>query len=114
MALLCYRMNSAGEDPAGLLTEDGQWTEPWGDSEDGSRCDKCGGEGETGHECWSCLLAGARSDCPVCTGTVRWQATCPVCRGTGHTDGAPRHGVSVFPRLEGLYHYMAVKRTDLE
>ena len=112
--LVGYRMNFAGEHAERLLTEDGQWTEPWGDSEHGSRCDKCAGEGKTRHECWSCLLTVVRHDCPVCEGEVRWQATCPVCRGTGETDGAPRHGVSVFPTLEGLYHYMQAKGTKLD
>jgi hypothetical protein len=45
---------------------------------------------------------------------VRWEAECPVCRGSGTVDGSPRHGVSVFPRLEGLYRYMLVKDADLE
>ena len=97
-----------------MLTEEGRWTEPWGDSEDGSRCSKCEGGKEVEHECWSCMLAGERPDCPVCEGKVRWRDTCPVCRGSGQTDGAPRHGVSVFPTLEGLYHYMAAKEVDLD
>jgi hypothetical protein len=29
-------------------------------------------------------------------------------------DGEPRHGVSTFPRLEGLYHYMLANGADLE
>jgi hypothetical protein len=109
-----FRMNTASEDPRELLTEANQWTEPWGSSDDGAPCDKCGGRGRTTHECWSCKLAGARRSCPVCHGTVRWEAECPVCRGDGRVDGRPRHGVSVFPRLEGLYHYMTVKGADLE
>jgi|GEM_PF-4621198 len=107
-------MNPTSEDPSRLLTDEGQWTEPWGGSEDGSPCDKCDGSGETEHECWSCLLAGRREDCPVCAGAVRWRARCPVCRGSGRVDGDPRRGVSVFPALEGLYHYMIVNDADLD
>ena len=107
-------MNPRSEDPSALLTEEGQWTEPWGSSEDGARCDKCGGQGSTRHECWSCELAGPRPSCPVCRGAVRWEAECPVCRGDGRVDGRPRHGVSVFPRLEGLYHYMVIKGAELD
>jgi hypothetical protein len=29
-------------------------------------------------------------------------------------DGKPRHGVSTFPRLEGLYHYMLANDADLD
>ncbi len=28
-------------------------------------------------------------------------------------DGAPRHGVSAFPTVEGLYKYMLGKRADI-
>ena len=45
---------------------------------------------------------------------VRWDAVCPVCRGSEEIDGDPRHGVSVFPTLEGLYHYMITHDADLE
>lgn len=109
----CFRMNPTSEEPGRLLSEDGQWTEPWGSSEDGTRCDKCDGDGRTAHECWSCLLTGARPSCPVCSGRVRWEDDCPVCRGSGRVDGKPRHGVSVFPTSEGLYHYMLMKEADL-
>jgi hypothetical protein len=37
-----------------------------------------------------------------------------VCRGGGRVDGKPRRGVSVFPRVEGLYHYMEANDADLE
>src|SRR5947209_17519220 len=103
MSVRCFRMNPVGEDPARLLTDEGQWTEPWGSSEDGTDCDKCGGEGRTRHECWSCLLTDTRESCPVCAGRLSWDAECPVCRGTGRVNGAPRRGVSVFPTVEGLY-----------
>ncbi len=107
-------MNPAADDPSLVLRDEGQWTEPWGSSEHGEGCDKCQGLGRTGYECWSCLLTGARDDCPVCRGKVRWEGDCPVCRGTGEVDGEPRHGVSVFPTLEGLYHYMLVKGAELD
>jgi hypothetical protein len=107
-------MNPSSEEPSRLLTDEGQWTEPWGGSGNGEPCDKCEGAGETQYECWSCLLAGVRDSCPVCAGQVEWRDRCPVCRGTGEVDGEPRRGVSVFPELEGLYHYMIVKEADLD
>ena len=60
-----------------------------------------------------CLTA-AQGDCPACQGAVRWGGQCPVCRGTGRIDGRPRHGVSVFPTSEGLYHYMVETGGDIE
>jgi hypothetical protein len=107
-------MNPSSQEPTRLLSEDGQWTEPWGSSEHGARCDKCDGSGETQFECWSCVLTGARDSCPVCLGRVRWDDRCPVCRGTTRVDGKPRHGVSVLPTVEGLYHYMLAKEADLD
>jgi hypothetical protein len=107
-------MNSSSDEARGLLSDDGQWTEPWGSSEDGASCDKCRGTGRTQFKCWSCVLTGARQSCPVCAGRVRWEEECPVCRGTRRVDGKPRHGVSVFPTLEGLYHYMLAKKADLD
>lgn len=114
-------MEPEPEDPARCLTEEGQWTEPWEGSEDGEPCDKCGGGGSTSctcwwtsYTCWSCRLTGARPDCPACAGRVTWEERCPVCRGTGEIDGRPRHGVSVFPTAEGLYHYMLDKGTDVD
>jgi hypothetical protein len=109
-----FRMNPSSEEPSRLLTDEGQWTEPWGSSDDGAPCDKCRGQKRVRHECWSCQLAGTDDSCPVCGGAVRWEANCPVCRGSGQVDGAPRHGVSVFPRLEGLYRYMLIKDADLD
>ncbi len=107
-------MNTASEDPAGLLSDGGQWTEPWGSSEDGARCDKCHGTGRTQYQCWSCLLTGERQKCPVCSGAVRWEDDCPVCRGSGRVEGEPRHGVSVFPTVEGLYRYMLATGADVD
>ena len=110
----CYRIEPGSNDPARCLTEEAQWTEPWGGSNDGEPCDKCEGSGSTGYECWSCLLTGARPDCPVCAGQVRWEDRCPVCRGSGEIDGKPRRGVSVFPTAEALYHYLLSKGAELE
>src|SRR3954447_18720959 len=107
-------MNSGSEDPEILLSEPGQWTEPWGDNEHGHDCSKCEGEGSVECRCWSCLLSGADPDCPMCGGRVQWTGACPVCRGTGIVDGRPRRGVSVFPTREGLYHYMTGKGADVE
>ena len=114
MAVLCYRMNRAGDDPAVMLREEGQRTEPWGGSEHGAACEKCQQTGETEYRCWSCLLTRPSPTCPACAGRVRWRAVCPVCRGEGVVDGAPRHGVSTYPKLEGLYHYMLVNGADLD
>jgi RecJ-like exonuclease len=110
----CFRMNPASEDPQRLLAEEAHWTEPWGDSRDGAPCDKCDGKRTAPHTCWACELTGADPECPACGGAVRWEAECPVCRGTGRVDGKPRHGVSVFGKLEGLYHYMLDKGADLD
>lgn len=107
-------MNSPGEDVGRLLTDAGQWTEPWGSSAHDGDCDKCQGAGTVRHECWSCSLTGADEKCPACSGAVCWQAACPVCRGSGRIDGGPRHGVSAFPTVEGLYRYMLAKGADLD
>lgn len=107
-------MNPTSDDPTCLLSDQGQWTEPWGSSENGESCEKCGGSGRSRHECWSCLLTGARPECPVCSGAVRWEDECPVCRGTGQVDGERRHGVSVFPTIEGLYRYMLASDADVD
>lgn len=114
MLVRCYRMNRSEDDPAELLHEDNQRTEPWGGSEHGSACDKCGEEGSTDYCCWSCLLTRPSPTCPACEGKVRWHDVCPVCRGTGLVDGKPRRGVSAFPRLEGLYHYMLHNGANLD
>jgi hypothetical protein len=107
-------MHPAGEDPQSLLEEAGQWTAPWGDSEDGAPCEKCEQAGVTEYCCWSCLLTGAAPECPVCAGRVRWSDRCPVCRGSGTVDAHRRRGVSVYPRLEGLYHYMLASEADVD
>lgn len=110
----CYRMNPAGEDPAAMLDEQRWWTEPWGGSEHGSPCEKCDQTGVTEYLCWSCLLTIPAPECPACAGRVRWADVCPVCRGSGVVDGTPRRGVSVYPRLEGLHHYMLANDAELD
>jgi hypothetical protein len=107
-------MQPASDDRASLLTDEGQWTEPWGSSEDGAPCDKCDGELRVRCTCWSCALTEPDPGCPVCGGAVRWTDTCPVCRGTGQVQGSPRRGVSAFPTREGLYHYMTAQDADIE
>ena len=109
----CFRMSRSSEDLTVLLSERAQWTEPWGGAPHGAPCDKCAGSGRCRHECWSCLLGRPSADCPACAGTPRWDADCAVCRGSGAIDGRPRRGVSAFPRVEGLFHYMRVRGADL-
>jgi hypothetical protein len=108
----CYRMQSPHEDPQTLLIEERQWCAPWGGGEDGSRCDKCEGTGRTAFECWSCLLTGPTPSCPVCRGQMRFESKCAVCRGTGEIDAKPRRGISAFPTVEGLYHYLLATEAD--
>lgn len=98
----------AEEDPGALLDPDRQVTEPWGEPEHGP-CDKCGGEGTTAYECFSCMEAGSAPDCPACQGRVRFEQTCPTCQGSGEIHRTKRQGVAVFPRREGLYRYLAWK-----
>jgi hypothetical protein len=107
------RLQSPDDPPEDLLVPAQQECAPWGGGRTGP-CDKCQGGGQTDHECLSCLAAGAEDDCPACRGRVRWRATCPVCRGTGEIDPAVRHGVSVFPRLEGLLRYMERRKTSVD
>ena len=45
---------------------------------------------------------------------MRWEDECPVCRGTGQVDGERRHGVSVFPTIEGLYRYMLASDAEVD
>lgn len=113
-AIRGFRVQRANEREADLLSARHQWTDPWGGAESGERCDKCAGEGVARHECWSCLLTAPEPSCPACAGALRWQARCPVCRGGGLIDGAPRRGVSVFPKVEGLYRYMLAHDADLD
>lgn len=78
------------------------------------RCDKCGGEGETWHDCASCQESGRDEDCPSCHGELRYKDDCPACEGSGHITDAQRRGVSVFPDEEGLYKYMVERGADFE
>jgi hypothetical protein len=104
---------SGDADPQRLLDPDEQFTEPWGDSEDGAPCDKCGGEGVARYECRSCREAGADPSCPACEGRVRFSATCPACLGGGEITNTRRRGLAVFPAREGLYRYMAERDADV-
>lgn len=102
----CYLLIPPAEAPKQLLDPDLQLTAPWVGAEDGARCDRCKGSGQTGYECWSCQLTGTSPSCPACHGRVRWEAKCPVCRGTGQADAKPRQGVSAFPTAEALYRHL--------
>lgn len=113
MARTYVRIDPAGEEPQRLLDHAEHVCEPWGGARAGERCDKCGGSGETEWECDSCVAAGSDPDCPACHGRVRWGDRCPVCLGSGVVDGAERHGVSVFPRVEGLLRYMRRRGDDI-
>jgi hypothetical protein len=103
----------ADADPRSLLDPDNQVTGPWG-SPDHGPCDKCRGGGVALYECRSCLETGARAECPACEGRVRFEATCPACLGDGTIDRTRRHGVAVFPTLEGLYRYLAERDAHTE
>jgi hypothetical protein len=106
------RVDPPDEDPQRLLDPDQQQSEPWSGTVYG-RCDKCGGEGQTTHECESCK---ARRDhgCPACHGRIRYQDECPACEGSGEVDDSCRDGVSVFPDEDGLYRYMIRREADLD
>ena len=77
-------------------------------------CDKCGGEGETWHDCASCEENGPDDDCPSCGGERRYRDECPACEGSGYITDAKRRGVSVFPDEDGLYKYMVDRDADFE
>ena len=100
-----FRLHPADADPEQLLDPAQQRSEPWAGTIYG-RCDKCGGKGETLHECESCKVGPPRADCPVCSGEVRYRGECPACEGSGEVDDSERDGVSVFPEEDGLYRYM--------
>jgi hypothetical protein len=107
------RLHPADADAEDLLRPEEQRTEPWGGTIYG-RCDKCGGSGETEHECESCKEGPPREDCPSCQGRVRYRGQCPACEGSGKIDDSEREGVSVFPDEDGLYRYMAKRDADLD
>jgi hypothetical protein len=106
------RVDPPGEDPERLLDPDEQQSEPWSGTIYG-RCDKCGGDGRTMHECESCKEK-RDSECPVCKGEVRYEDECPACEGSGEIDDSCRDGVSVFPDEDGLYRYMIKRDADLD
>lgn len=108
-----FRTYTAGADPAAMLDPERQVTEPWGEAEHGA-CDKCGSDGAVEYECSSCVVTGARADCPSCRGRVRFRNVCPACLGDGTIDRTQRRGVAVFPTREGLYRYLALKEEDAE
>jgi DnaJ-class molecular chaperone len=108
-----FRIEPGDRDPERLLDPDRQYTEPWSGTVRG-RCDKCGGSGETTHECESCRSSGPDPGCPVCHGETRYRDTCPACEGEGEIDDSRREGVSVFPDVDGLYRYMLRHDADLD
>ena len=108
-----YRVEPGDRDPERLLDPDEQETEPWSGTVYG-RCDKCGGEGKTEHECESCANGDPDPDCPNCGGEVRYVDECPACEGSGEIDDSEREGVSVFPDEDGLYRYMLRREADLD
>ena len=107
-----YRVEPGDRDPEALLDPENQETEPWSGTVRG-KCDKCGGDGETEHECESCKEDGPDSSCPACGGEVRYMDECPACEGSGEIDDSARDGVSVFPDEDGLYRYMIKRDADL-
>ena len=107
------RLHPGNDDPEQLLDPEKQRTEPWGGTIYG-RCDKCGGGGETDHECESCKAGPAQDDCPACHGQVSYRAECPACEGSGEIDDSEREGVSVFPDEDGLYRYMLGRDAEID
>jgi hypothetical protein len=106
-----FRLHPPDQDPEALLDPEQQRSEPWSGTIFG-RCDKCGGSGETEHECESCRES-PRDDCPSCHGRRRFMAECPACEGSGEVDDSARDGVSVFPEEDGLYRYMLGRDADI-
>ena len=108
-----FRIHPAQEDPERLLHPERQRSEAWTPQRLGP-CDKCGGSGETMHECESCKGGNPDPGCPACHGEVSYRDTCPACGGSGEIDETERDGVSVFPGEEGLYRYIAKRDADIE
>lgn len=109
-----FRVEPGDRDPERLLDPDEQESRPWSGTVR-SRCDKCGGEGETEFECESCKASGgADPSCPSCHGELRYRDECPACEGTGEIDDSSRDGISVFPDEDGLYRYMVKRDADLD
>jgi hypothetical protein len=109
---LCFRLQPESDEPRHLLDPEYQRSEPWEGTVYG-RCTKCGGDGQTVHECESCIQRPPRPDCPACGGKVRYRAECPACQGSGRIDDSLREGVSVFPDEDGLYRYMLQRDANL-
>jgi hypothetical protein len=107
-----FRVEPGDRDPQDLLDPENQESEPWSGTVRG-RCDKCGGSGETEHECESCSDRDSDPDCPACHGKVRYMGECPACEGSGEIDDSSREGVSVFPDEDGLYRYMLKRDAEL-
>ena len=108
-----FRLHPKDDDPERLLDPDQQTTEPWGGTIYG-KCDKCGGEGKTEHECESCKSGSRDPNCESCGGKVTWEEECPACEGSGEIDDSSRDGVSVFPDEDGLYRYMRERDAEIE
>jgi hypothetical protein len=83
MRVRFYRMNRSEDDPAELLHEENQRTEPWGGSEHGSPCDKCDEEGSTDYLCWSCLLTSPSPTCPHAKGRFAGTTYAPCAAAPG-------------------------------
>jgi hypothetical protein len=107
-----FRRWPRDRDPRVLLRPDEQQSTPWGEPEHGP-CDKCGGSGRARFRCRSCLH-GPRSDCPACGGRTEYVDVCPTCEGDGQIDRTTRDGVSVFPTIDGLYHYIAEREAEAD
>ena len=76
-----FRLQPENDEPRRLLDPEHKRSERWEGTVYG-RCDKWGGEGQTVHECESCVQGRAQPDC---------------CQGSGRVDDSQRDGVSVFP-----------------
>src|SRR4051812_50013713 len=97
-----FHCHPEGKDPGTLLDPDNQVSEPWGEPEPGP-CDKCGGEGTTAYECFSCMEAGSDPDCPACQGRGGFGQTRPPREGRGGIPPTPRPRGAGFPRPGGPY-----------
>ena len=106
------RVDPPDKDPERLLDPENQRSGPWSGTVYG-RCDKCGGNGTTTHECESCKQK-RDSSCPVCSGQITYEDECPACEGSGEIDDSCRDGISVFPEEDGLYRYMIKREADLD
>jgi hypothetical protein len=106
-----FRRWSADVDPAGLLDPEQQWSALAGEP-GAAGCARCRRAGVVEYHCCSCVQRGADHACPVCAGLVEFVDVCPACEGDGTVNRMRRHGVSVFPSLEGLYRHVAEQDVD--